>query len=75
MCLQQFCEKTEISKKMHGFVEQSGMEVMAVVAEENSDDSYVSRHVSALHTVEGFLSALTNADKDGRISTTVHMQQ
>lgn len=47
--------------------------VQTGAASQSGDDAYVSRHISALHVVEAFLSALTNADSDGRISTTAFL--
>lgn len=66
--LQAYFQRSEISKKVNGFVIKQNSDVDASApASPSKGSEYVSKHVSALRSVESFLQALSNADKDGRI--------
>lgn len=79
-CLKSYFTKSEISKKLNGFVikyeeaspsvvpsTSSATEFDGLQSGAREESEYVSKHVSALRMVEGFLSALQNATRDGRI--------
>lgn len=59
--IRRYCEKSQIGKKLNGFVDKfQNME----------KDSTNAIHSSQFVYIEAFLDALTNADKDGRILIT-----
>jgi chromosome transmission fidelity protein 1 len=66
--LARYFEKSEISKKVNGFVLKQE-ETRPTVASRGRGGAadYVSKHVSALKMTESFFHSLTNADKDGRL--------
>eukprot|EP00051_Salpingoeca_urceolata_P024533 m.432377 g.432377 ORF g.432377 m.432377 type:complete len:393 (-) comp20244_c0_seq40:12-1190(-) len=68
--LRAFLEQSEISKKLNGFVLKHDT-TPSVTSTSTEPQEFVSRHVSALRMFESFLQALTNADDDGRILSTI----
>lgn len=72
-----YMERSQISKKVNGFVlkytaDATPVDGGATVHGSSHGEEYVSKHVSALRVVEGFLRALTNTDHDGRVLVTTH---
>eukprot|EP00903_Cladosiphon_okamuranus_P010493 g9925.t1 len=55
-----------------GSTEAAGVDAagVTVAVGANGGGAFVSKHFSALQTVEGFLDALTNASRDGRVLAT-----
>ncbi|CAM9137770.1 unnamed protein product [Scytosiphon promiscuus] len=73
--LQRYMRRSEISRKVMGFMDLSAacvpqLTVATAGGGGNLERAFVSKHFSALQAVEGFLDALTNASRDGRILAT-----
>ncbi|CAM9951290.1 unnamed protein product, partial [Hapterophycus canaliculatus] len=73
--LQRYMRRSEISRKVMGFMDWSAacepqLTVAAGAEDGKPEGAFVSKHFSALQAVEGFLDALTNASRDGRILVT-----
>lgn len=68
--LVKYFENSEISKKVNGFVLKQSADASTAVSMDPTQahgTEYVSRHVSALKSVETFILSLTNADRDGKL--------
>jgi len=64
--IKRYCQKSLISKKLNGFVDRYQGKVQGKMEDENISCSTTSQ----FYCIEGFLDALTNVDKDGRILLT-----
>ncbi len=77
--VEKYFQRSEIVKKVNGFTEKVNdtqvvnrilCKKIQFTCSEN-DDELVEKHRPSLGVIESFLLALTNADKDGRIVSTI----
>ncbi|TPX61643.1 hypothetical protein PhCBS80983_g00940 [Powellomyces hirtus] len=61
-----YLSESRLAQKLQGFVEKKDKQ-SAAAADDVGDAKYISKHVSTIQCVEGFLTSLTNADLEGRI--------